>query len=218
MEPWMMDALAVLFGVGLVLASGLLIVFWADISSWLHAHRELLAPLAVFVAAGLLGGSTAGLVGALLGIVGAGLLLAAWRSSVNRSAEAGEDYVTHEDEGGAARAVISPVRKAENGISAETETPRNAAPPLDINLLRHEARAAALGALLAHGLVVQGKRTEAMRAVFGKVSGDAYTRAGNAVKRHEQQVLATLPPVEEVEPEAPRLIPIQDGKGGYIEA
>jgi hypothetical protein len=115
---------------------------------------------------------------------------------------------------------VSAGGKPETEKSAETETPRNApapAPPFDVNALRQEARAAALGALLAHGLIKEGKRTEAMRAVFGKVTGDAYTRAAGAVKRHEQQVAATLPPVETAEPEPPRLIPVNGGKEGYIE-
>jgi hypothetical protein len=201
------------------MALGVVLVIWLTWNEPLMVqYREAVIAVVAMGAAGLFGGYTAGLAGALVGVVGAGLLLAAWRSTVNRSAQAAADYGTHDEEEDAARGVVSLGGKAETAKSAETETPRNAPSPVDINALRHEARAAALGALLAHGLIVPGKRTAAMRAVFGDITGDAYTRAGNAVKRHEQQVLATLPPAEEVEPEAPRLIPISDGKGGYIEA
>jgi hypothetical protein len=140
--------------------------------------------------------------------------------SVKGSTVRVRDYVTSERWRDDYSDAVSRGGKSETVKSAETETPRNAptpAPAFDVNALRLELRAAALGSLLAQGLIVPGKRTEAMRAVFGKVTGDAYTRAAGAVKRHEQQVLAMLPPVEEVEPEAPRLVPVNGGKAGYIE-
>jgi hypothetical protein len=131
------------------------------------------------------------------------------------------DYVTSGEQGHTPGDRVSAGGKAETVKTEETETPRNApAPPLsfDVNAFRQEVRAAALGSLLAHGLLKDGKRTEAMRAVFGKVSGDAYTRTAAAVKRHEQQIAATLPEQAADPPEpAPRLVPIAGGREGHFE-
>lgn len=203
------------------LAVGALMLLWLYRGAVRRLWARLPSPwatMALVVVLGMTGGAVAG--APLIGLAAGVIVAAAIALGVKPSTADDVDYGEYDEGGDGLRGVIPAGGKAETVKSAETETPRNApvaGPAFDVNALRHEARAAALGALLAHGLIKEGKRTEAMRAVFGKVTGDAYTRAAGAVKRHEQQVLATLPPVESAEPEAPRLIPVNGGKEGYIE-
>lgn len=106
-----------------------------------------------------------------------------------------------------------------NAETAKTETTETPPAQLDIAAMRHDVRAAALGALLAQGLVVEGKRTAAVRAVFGDVTGEAYSRAARAVRAAESAcvaeaaALAAAPPP----PAEPRRIAISEGREGYVE-
>jgi hypothetical protein len=102
-------------------------------------------------------------------------------------------YVASDDHSSALDDRISAHQEAETA-KAETRNAPGATATIDIAAIRREAKAEALGSLLAHGLLAEGGRTKAMRAVFGAISGDAYSRAKGAVDRAEAQVSATLPP------------------------
>lgn len=113
------------------------------------------------------------------------------------------DYVTH----GAAQspdAYVFPPPAAATAKNETPETPRDLA-SLDVNAIRYDIRAQALAALLAHGLIKDGRRTEAMRAVFGDISGQAYSRAAFAVRAYERRIVLDVPPAA---PEPPRVTPI----------
>lgn len=112
--------------------------------------------------------------------------------------------------------------KAETAKTSETETaPKSPAllPSFDVKALQEDGKVYALGAALAHGVIPAGNRTAAIRAVFGPVTGERYSRLARQVRHYEAQVLATLPPVEDAQDEeaAARIIPINDGKKGYVE-
>lgn len=116
-----------------------------------------------------------------------------------------------QDDAPALNAPVSAHQDAETAKPATTATPTPAAPQLDVTALRREAKAEALGAILAYDLLRPGERTRAMRAVFGEISGDAYSKAKGGVDRAEAAVRATLPPPA---PPAtpPRVITVSAGR------
>lgn len=106
---------------------------------------------------------------------------------------------------------ISPEGKAEKAPAEKTEiTPP--APAVDVNALRRDAQATALGVLLAHGLIKDGKRTEATKAVFGGVSGEAYSKVAAAVREAEENELAKIMIAKVTEESGERLLSIRAGK------
>lgn len=146
---------------------------------------------------------------------------AVWdRRPVNRFSARPARYDNERAERIAGDSVVSPHRMNETEKAGETETAAKlpAGPTsADIKALRDDAHAYALGAALAHGAIPDGSRTAAIRAVFGGITGERYSRIARLVRHHEAQVAATLPSPPAAEPEPARVIPINDGQKGYVE-
>lgn len=139
---------------------------------------------------------------------------------VKPSSQAGAHYDNDDSDGDEdADDAFFPRGKAETENPGETETTRNApapAPAVDVKALRDDGIAYAIGAALAHGLYKDASRTAAIRAAFGDVTGERYSRVARAVRHYEAAIAATLPPVDEPAPTARGPIPIAGGAGGYV--
>lgn len=140
--------------------------------------------------------------------------------TVKRSAPAVADYDNEEEPEEEGEETFFRGGKAETENPGETETPRNAPPPapaVDVKALRDDGMAYAIGAALAHGLYKDGSRTAAIRAAFGDVTGERYSRIARAVRHHEATIATTLPPAAEPVSTPRPPIPIADGRAGYVE-
>lgn len=128
------------------------------------------------------------------------------------------DYVTmNAAESNVIRVSADGKAESENQAEAENVGKSLGITPAQLTELREvtreEATARALGALLGAGLIVPDGRTRAMSLLFG-APGRRHSRVRPWVEQAEAAARLNAPaPVEE----EPRLIPVHDGRSGFVE-